>query len=167
MNSRIIATDEQREVRRKELEAIDKKEANEEKDTNFLKYYFNDNGEKTRELIRKSPNAAIVLSWLADKAFDKRFISQTETGSVACTLEVLKEECMIKDNRTVKNALKYLETNSFISIVELDVCTVYCINPNIYWRSSVNSKHKAFFGKNKDLIKIDKVAIVGKVKGDK
>jgi hypothetical protein len=107
MKDILVVTDEQRERRKKQL-GIDEKDIGNQ---DFVMFYFKKYSKEIRELMKDSPTASIILSWLVEKAFDKRYIKETYSASVACTVETIKDECGISDNRTVKKGLTLKVSN--------------------------------------------------------
>jgi DNA-binding transcriptional ArsR family regulator len=119
------------EERQKELDAIDKAEAEarkREKDSPF-KRWTQFNLEQTPKMLwlqLKHPKAAAILFFLVDQ--------MDEYNAVMCSYRVFQEVLEV-GQATVARCIKILKENGYIAVLKSGTSNVYAINDTLYWKS--------------------------------
>lgn len=118
----------EREQELKELNKLDQKTIEQEQKSNYTRW-SQFNLEYTAELIWLASNHAkahAILLYLIDNA-DKY-------NTVMCSYQVF-EELLGVSRQTISTAIKVLKDNGFIYVYKSGVSNVYCINPDLFWKS--------------------------------
>lgn len=84
-----------------------------------------------RELIRKSPLAAEILSFLVE--------SMDKSNAVVCSYKVLQEVTGYKRS-SVANAIKVLKDDMWVQAVKIGTANAYVVNSAAFWATSAKGK---------------------------
>jgi hypothetical protein len=89
-----------------------------------------------RELIRKSPLAAEILSFLIE--------SMDRTNAIICSYKVLQEITGYKRS-SIANAIKILKDDLWIQFIKIGTANAYVINSAAFWTTHANGKNYSQF----------------------
>jgi len=138
----LVATDEQRDSRRLELDAQDRDlaaqtEAARRADKDFTKVYQK-GWNRMQALMKDSPSAARVFAFLAQHI-------DGQVGAVVVSQEVMARELGVSEI-TIRRQTKYLEQHG--ALVRVKVGTgvyAYALDPEEIWKSWADRKDQAAF----------------------
>jgi len=89
-----------------------------------------------RELIRKSPLAAEILSFLIE--------SMDRTNAIICSYKVLQEITGYKRS-SIANAIKILKDDLWIQFIKIGTANAYVVNSAAFWTTHANGKNYSYF----------------------
>ena len=138
----LIATDSDRKARARDLDLLEKQEAEEREQarknkgfTQVYPYGF----QVLREIIKENPQAASLFSFLAEH------IDGT-CGAVVASQDFLAEKLGVHE-RTIRRWIKYLEEDKGV-LVKIPVqgrVNAYCLNPTAVWKGYNTGKEFSAF----------------------
>lgn len=94
---------------------------------------------RMRDMIVNNPTAANIFMFLTQK--------MDRVNAISCSQKLL-QEVTGKSKMTVYRAIKFLESENFVTILRQGNCIVYVMNPDIVWSSwKTDRKYCEFSGK--------------------